>query len=259
MGDVEADESSGVEIQVIEVNGPRRRPPSRLTRLRRQLQCGRRGQREEFQRIMEVAHGIAEWDPAALPAFVKLVGRAAQARAMTELLRHAQDEGDCDYDSDEVLFSASAPLTADGRNFKTLKREVSYGHPLKLGVDIILPWPWSRERMMVSLSKLRPGGKWGKWRQDRNHCVELWLPLNVGWVIGGNHSIAAGIIHARCEVIPEIAYDISDVYDHVVCDGLDFRRAHDHSLIAPVSDLEMAAIFEVGRIMRDCGIGGHTE
>lgn len=81
----------------------------------------------------------------------------------------------------------------------------------------------------------------------------------MGWVIGGNHSIAAGIIHARGEMIPEIAYDISDVYDHVVCDGLDFRRAHDHSMITPVADLEMAAIFEVGRIIRDCGIGGYTK
>lgn len=125
---------------------------------------------------------------------------------------------------------------------------------MKLGVDIILPAPWSRERLKNNLSGLRPGGEWGKWRQDWNHCVELWLPMGIGWVIGGNHSIAAGILHAVGKVKPEVTYDISDAYDHVICDGIDFRRTHDGSRIAPVADLEIASMFEIGRILRDQNI-----
>ena len=89
----------------------------------------------------------------------------------------------------------------------------------------------------------------GKWRQDYNHCIELWLPLGIGWVIGGNHSLTAGIVHATGTVKPEITYDISRVYRHVVCDGVEYRRVYDNSVISPVSDLEIAAMFEIGRFM----------
>lgn len=46
------------------------------------------------------------------------------------------------------------------------------------------------------------------------------------------------------EVVPEIAYDISAVYDHVACDGAYFRRTHNNSVITSVADLEMSAIFD---------------
>ena len=65
--------------------------------------------------------------------------------------------------------------------------------------------------------------------------------MGIGWVHGGNHSITAGILQAKGRIKPEIAYDISAVYKHVVCDGIAFRRSHDNSIIGPVSDLEIAA------------------
>lgn len=68
-------------------------------------------------------------------------------------------------------------------------------------------------------------------------------------MIGGNHSLTSGIIHATEMVKPEITYDISRVYRHVVCDGIEYRRVYDNSVISPVSDLEIAAIFEIGRLM----------
>jgi hypothetical protein len=66
---------------------------------------------------------------------------------------------------------------------------------------------------------------------------------------GGNHSITAGIIHAQGKIKPEETYDISRVYKYVVCDGVEYKRKHDGSTIGPVSDLEMAAIFEIGRLI----------
>lgn len=236
-------------IVVVEEGRSRRRRTSNLTRLRKRLRGGRRAQREEFAQIMEAARQAAAEDPLSLPSLIRLFGRAAQARAFTEVLRHAQDRGDCNFDPEDVMFSLYEPLAPDGRRFVDLRREVEAPGPMRLGVDILLPWPWSREGLIRSLSKLRPGGEWGTWRQDRNHCVELWLPIGVGWVIGGNHSITAGILNCEGEVMPEVTYDISAAYEHITCDGLDYQRAHDGSRIAPVADLDVAAMFEIGRLM----------
>jgi hypothetical protein len=238
-------------IAVIEAGESRRaaRAPSLLSLLRKRVAGGRRAQREEFECILEIAGVIAKKDPKALPALVKLIGRAAQARAMTTVLRHPQDAEDCEYEEDRVLFDTRAPITPDESCLEDLKRKVPTPRPMKLGVDLIFPWPWEQGRIINSLCELRPGGSGGKWHQDRNHAVILWLPLGVGWVFGGNHSITAGIIHAQGEVKPEVTYDISRVYKHVVCDGVEYKRVHDNKVIGPVSDLEMAAIFEIGRLI----------
>ena len=74
--------------------------------------------------------------------------------------------------------------------------------------------------------------------------------MRIGWVHGGNHSIAAGIAYGTGEITPEEIYDISPVYDQVECDGTAYRRVHDESIIGDVPNLEMAILFEVGRMMR---------
>jgi hypothetical protein len=239
-------------VVVIEVGKSRRvrRAPSRLSVLRRRVAGGQRAQREEFESIMEIAQVIARKDPKALPALIKLVGRSSQARVMSKVLRHDQDAEDCEYEERNALFDPFAPITPDGRSLEDLKRKVPAPRPLKLGVDLVFPGPWHQGRIINSLCELRPGGAGGKWRQDPNHAVILWLPLGVAWVFGGNHSITAGIIHAQGEVTPEETYDISRVYKHVVCDGVEYKRAHDGTRIGPVPDLEMAAIFEIGRLIK---------
>ena len=95
---------------------------------------------------------------------------------------------------------------------------------------------------------------WGSWRQDWNHDIEYWLPLGIGWVKGGNHSITSGIIQGEGTIIIEEVYDISAVYQHVICDGDTFRRQHDGSKIASVKNVEFAGIFEIGRLMLQNGV-----
>ena len=240
------------DVEVVEVSESRRapRPPSRLSVLRKRVSGGRRAQREEFASIMEIARIIARKDPEALPALIKLIGRSSQAHVMNKVLRHDQDDEDCEYEERNALFDPFAPITPDGRSLEDLKRMVPAPRPLKLGVDLVFPCPWHQGRIINSLCELRPGGAGGEWRQDPNHAVILWLPLGVGWVCGGNHSITAGIIHAQGEVTPEETYDISRVYKHVVCDGVEYKRVHDGKTIGPVPDLELAAIFEIGRLVK---------
>lgn len=242
-------------VAVIEVSekARRKRIPSHLTRLRKRLLGGRPAQREEFDSILETGRILAKRDPKALPLLLRLVGRPTQARTLTRVLRSREDSDDgCD--SDSVLFSSSVPLTRNGRRLNDLKFESRAPRSLDLSFDLVLPWPWSPGRIVNCLSNLRPGGEWGPWRADPNHCIELWLPLGIGWVHGGNHSLTVGILNAKGKVKPEITYDISKVYSHVTCDGIAYRRKHDGMMIGPVADLEMAAVFEIGRLMHKHGV-----
>jgi hypothetical protein len=153
-----------------------------------------------------------------------------------------------DYDSDHALFHYGAELTRNGQRLDDLKREVPAPRSLSLASDLIFPWPWNAGRIINAFSNLRPGGEWGRWQQDLNHCIELWLPIGIGWVHGGNHSITAGILNGEGEIQPEITYDISRVYKHVICDGVKYYRKYGKA-IGVVPDFEMAAVFEIGRLI----------
>jgi hypothetical protein len=235
-------------VTVTEVEaGQKERVPSHLSSLRKRLAGGRRLQREEFENILHIARIMARQDPQALPLLLRLVGRVAQIRGMARVVREKGPEVN-DYD-DTALFDHGATLTRDGRRLDDLKREAPAPRPLNLAWDLIFPWPWNAGRIINAFSNLRPGGEWGPWRQDPNHCVELWLPVGIAWVHGGNHSITAGILRGEGEIRPEITYDISQIYKHVTCDGIKYYRKYDGKSIGVVPDFEMAVVFEIGRLM----------
>lgn len=197
---------------------------------------------------MNTAKQIDLQDPEGLYGLVTLLGRIVQARALSAWINRSDGIGfQCL--PEDVMFSTYTSITKGGKTFGEVVREVSRPGSIALATDVILPWPWEPERVVNSLTCLRPGGRWGEWKQDGNHLVELWLPMRIGWVHGGNHSIAAGIVYGTGCMQPEVCYDISPVYRHVRCDGLSYFRLYDRTTIAPVADVELAAIFEIGRLM----------
>lgn len=123
-----------------------------------------------------------------------------------------------------------------------------------MATDLILPWPWARDRLAGALCNIGTGRPWGPWRADENHSLLLWLPLGIAWVNGGNHSLAAGIARGEGRVTAEETWDMRAVYDHVACDGRRFARRHDGAYLGLVRDPFAAALFEIGRRMVDHGV-----
>lgn len=135
-----------------------------------------------------------------------------------------------------------------------LKKEVKCKKKINLSTDLILPWPWHKDRLIRALIDIGEGRKKKKWKQDfNNHFVEVWLPIGIAWVNGGNHSITMGIVQGG-EMEPEYYYDISEVYKYVYCDGENFIRTEDNKVIAKVTNIEFAAIFEIGRLLVEKGL-----
>lgn len=187
---------------------------------------------------------------------IRILGRGIQTDYMKHLLYCGMnyDKKVPDLDWELVGFGEQECVYLSNNKFiafRDLKKEVKTSKKIKLSTDLILPWPWNRERLQTCISNIGEGREWGKWIQDYdNHSVEVWLPMGVAWVYGGNHSISIGIIQGG-EIEPEHYYDISDVYKYVRCNGIDYRRINDDVIIAPVRNVDYAAIFEIGRLLRE--------
>ena len=207
-----------------------------------------------FDAIMELAYKMSCRNPAHLPKLVKLLARKIQSNALCAALYYDTKE-EIDNNVPEIkpghlLFDFSIKLNNEDNEFNDFMVKLEYHRPLELRTDIIMPWPWQRQDIIVNLCDIPVGG----WRQDINHIVEYWLPIGVGFVNCGNHSIMCGIINGEGVISDYSALDISETYKHVKCDGKHYMRTSDYSIISEVSNLEFAAIYEIGRLMVEHGV-----
>ncbi|MCC6965307.1 MAG: hypothetical protein IT391_03350 [Nitrospira sp.] len=205
-------------------------------------------QQKQFEQILKVANKIAKQNPQALPTFVRLLARKLQGQYMSAAFLRTASGGSAELEPGVVWFSEVAVLSGEGAMVYYLKKRLPSTRVLNLSTDVVLPWPWDLTRLEMCLSFI--GTKQNPWKQDTgNHRVEYWLPFGIGWVRGGNHSIMTGILQGRQQLETDEVYDLSAIFPLVHCDGIAFRRTADNSVIAPVREVEFAAIYEVGRLM----------
>lgn len=200
----------------------------------------------EFKSLVEFAQDIAAANPSALVDLVRMYLRPLQSQMIIDAARKGAeqdvpsiDERDFFWDGQFQLFDQ---LPRTRRRRKICK--------VRLDRDVILPWPWHRERLVRSLTSIGPGRARKRWKQDDlNHLVHVWLPWGIAFVGGGNHSIAAGVVGAQGEIVPTEIHDMSGIFKLVACDGAEYSYKDDGRTIAQVRDPRIAAVFEVGRLM----------
>lgn len=211
--------------------------------------------RAKFEEQMALARDILETNPAALPSLIRLIGRRVQAEELCSVIDHPPHKRGPDADFKTLFFHESTHLSDDGLTFyKLVKQQDGPYYRLNLGRDLILPWPWHKQRIVDSLSFIGFGKRCGPWRAARNHRVQIVLPIGVGLVYGGNHSLAAGIVNGEGEVINTHSIDITPLYSYIRYDGTAFRRIGNGQIIKECPNSDMGAIFEIGRLMAENGI-----
>lgn len=184
---------------------------------------------------------------------IHLLGKKIQTEYITEFMFNNETYSSlAPISSENIFFPRSVIIDAGNPPvlFSDILLPLSEKKKVNLGKDIILPWPQDRKSLIECISTIGEGRRGGKWRQDSNHRIELWLPIGVSWVFGGNHSITAGILQGKEIIEPENIYDISKVYDYVKCDGENYIRKQDGTIISPVNNLDFAVIFEIGRLLQ---------
>ncbi|WP_248916010.1 DUF6710 family protein [Pseudomonas moorei] len=215
-----------------------------------------------FQHLIKTSKLIAETNPRGLVDLVRAILRPLQSEYLLGVAERGQDALPS-IDSDTFFGEAirTRMFTADGMDFRGTRLEGKH-YKVKLSRDIVLPWAWSLRRYVdavatIGSSKaLIDGGEWdrvsqGAWCQDENHQVELWLPWGICFVNGGNHSITAGILAGEGEIVPDYVYDMGYLLDEVHCNGMFYFDTRTGDKVAPVDDSRRAAVFEIGRVMRD--------
>lgn len=185
---------------------------------------------------------------------VRLVGRKIQTEYLTNLLYKKYDSELPSLFPEEVLFDLRASLSQEGKEFEDIITELKIEKTVSLSHDLVLPWSWRTSRLVNCIAQIGEGRADGPWRQDNNHNVDIWLPMGIVWVYGGNHSISTGILQGKGSIKPKAIYDISAVYDYVDCDGVNYYRIEDGFIISQVKNAEIAAIFEIGRLMKENSI-----
>ncbi|MCY9594140.1 DUF6710 family protein [Paenibacillus chitinolyticus] len=194
---------------------------------------------------------------------IKLIGLRLQTKYITNLLYQGKEfERLPNIDAWHVLFSISEVIDkSNGKKMYDFFMDLpAENERVVLKEDLVLPWPWNKGRQLNSMVNIGKGRFWGEWEEkSNNHNIEFWLPMRIGFVNGGNHSISAGILNGVGDLKPAYVYDISPIYEHVYTDGINFYRTNGNTIIAKALSVEFAALFEIGRLMKDKNITKRNE
>jgi len=202
----------------------------------------------EFDHIMAFAQALARNNPVALIDLVRFLLRPLQSELLLTAIQN-ELHGARHEIEDYKFFMPCGPSNL----------QISFNYPqfeggnylVKLNRDPVLPCPWHRDRYIATLANIGHGKKCGDWKEDKlNHKVTIWLPWGIAFVDGGNHSIAAGIIGGEGELKPCQVFDMSGMLDLVQCDGKHYRSLQDGQILDSVHDLKIAAVFEIGRLLK---------
>jgi hypothetical protein len=200
----------------------------------------------EFTSLVEFAKDVAATNPSSLVDIVRMYLRPLQSQMIIDAAQKGVEQDVPSIDERDFFWNGQFQIFSQLRRTRRSKKICK----VRLDRDVILPWPWHRERLIQSLISIGPGRPWKRWKQDEmNHLVHVWLPWGIAFVGGGNHSIAAGILGAAGEIVPTEIHDMSGIFKQVVCNGMDYSRKDDGATIAQVRDPRIAAVFEIGRLM----------
>lgn len=200
-----------------------------------------------FSNSMEIAHSIARQNPAALVDLIRVLMRPRQSTLLVDVVHKAPHKC-CKQVVRQEFFCEG--VAAQRFSDFDLPKLINDDYELYLNRDVLLPCPWERGRFARALSIIGSGKKLGTWRHDPdNHYVSLWLPWRIGFIEGGNHSITAGIVAGEGCITPEEVTDFSHIFDEIVCDGEFYRDARTGQKLAEVKNADIAAVFEIGRLI----------
>lgn len=203
-----------------------------------------------FQHVMDVAHEICTRDPMGLGALLRLVASPLQVRTITASVHVAPHKARRHQQFHEFFFRDTLPISSDGKSAREIApRRTDQRYRLRLGTDPVLAVPWHRNRLATALATIGFAKSKGAWRKDPNHSVCVLLPLGIGIVSSGNHSLTAGIVNGEGYVDSSEVQDLVPLYSHVKYDGNAFVRSHNGTILSEPVDEEPGMLFEIGRLM----------
>jgi len=219
--------------------------------------------REKFEGAMCFARQVASQNKEDLYPIIRAFGKKIQYQRLADFIQIAGINGDYEEkirlpDIDQQ----SLWIDTHDESFNRLYRDEFYSIIVKcegrksfktsLIDDVVLPWPWRRVRLIQALKSIGDNREWGKWKYDQsNHDLCVWLPINIFFVHGGNHSLAAGILKNEGTLESRSCFDMAQAYQRIKTDGEYYYLLKDSEEVklSKVRNLDFAIIYEIGRML----------
>jgi len=222
--------------------------------------CERSARVARFTRAMELARTTAAIDPIGLETLARIMASPIQARSLTSAVWSEPHKTQKAEYFESLFFDWSTPLNEIGQiAYDLVRPHTSKKYRLRLGVDPLIPTPWHRECLAHAMATIGFGKVQGAWREDLNHSVSLLLPMGIGLVGGGNHSIATGLANGEGSVTSTNVVDISVLFPLVRYDGVAFFRTDNGQELSRPRYEESGVLFEIGRLMVEHGVQSRVE
>lgn len=205
-----------------------------------------------FENIMQFASEIEKKNPEALIDLVRVLLKPLQSDYLVSCIENENHHSKKPIKSFDFFMPNGSIDIQFASNYPKLDSTLFL---IDLKKDSIFPGPWERSRYVTCLSYIgsnkKLGDFGGNWKQDfSNHYIHILLPWGLVFVEGGNHSIASGIISGEGTLIPNNVYDMSDILNKIKCDGINYISIEDNQIINSVYDIRIAAVFEIGRLLK---------
>lgn len=202
----------------------------------------------EFDHIMDFACSIASKNPVALINMVRVLLRPLQSELLLTAIQNEMHQAQHEIESYK-FFMPNGPSQLQ-MDFDEPKLDAA-NFLVQLNCDPVLPCPWHRDRYVDNLGYIGKDKARGPWKEDSlNHRITIWLPWGIAFVHGGNHSISTGILNGEGTVKPKEVYNMARLLGHVQCDGTHYRDTKSGAILDSVHDYKIAAVFEIGRLMK---------
>ncbi|MYL35422.1 hypothetical protein GLW08_21305 [Pontibacillus yanchengensis] len=226
----------------------------------------REEERREFNNLLSIAKKILASDsPNKIYEYIYTLGKAKQHQLIVNCFRKHMISKEEVWNEENLFFLRKKRSLLFRRfdvsgnnllNLTSVREDIRIAEKRLNPKDtLIFPLTWNGKRMLDNLLKI------GKrvdhpWSFDKlNHNILYIKPINIGVVENGNHSMAVNIINNESsDVRVDEILDLSIIYEDIYTDGIHFRKKETDTIIDEVDNLEMAAIFEIGRLIQENGL-----
>lgn len=207
----------------------------------------------EFENILNIAEKLASM-PNPIPRLhdlQKLIMRPIQALHMSDAYRKPAHGAIDSLDDFKSFGIDSLPTLQKGFVeflWYSCKAKESDIPTANLASDIVLPTPWSQSSMVNMLGFLGQHRGLRPFKEEDNHRLSWWYPLNIFWVQNGNHSIMQGILVGEGLITPVSGYDLTPLYNEVRFDGKFWVDRTGEQIGCPRYP-ELGYVYEIGRLI----------
>lgn len=142
-----------------------------------------------------------------------------------------------------VLFLPYYYYNEKGERLETyVEQEESY--KVNLSKDCVIVLPWNRHRLRDSIKNISSN----PFKYDKiNHFAYYYTSMDVCYVYNGLHSITAGIVHRKGEILAQ-PIEVEAVFRHLDTDGEAWINTHTKEKYDEVFDFRFAILYELARI-----------